>query len=324
MILSRILGRIGAKGEAIWMKFKWPSIPENFKWWAFGIVLGVIVGGSIVWTPRYTPCPPYEGARYTCNAQGPDDEHRSLRFAISDWVVRNHDLVDGLGVAATAFFTLALFVSTFMLWDVTKGTLDHARRDSKRQSDEMQASIAAAQQSADAAKKAIKVTRDIGRTQARAYLGFDVVYGAVVAGKPIRFQVRIKNHGISPANEAAIASSVVVRGKHWEWGDEVYQPLPDSRPSITIHPSGHYDIFPDMDPPQIMTEHIISMLRAEEACVFCRVTAIFMDEFRQNWEVGFFFEFSGEDCFRHGKPRISAKGNYKNRIERQNLENPEP
>lgn len=195
-------------------------------------------------------------------------------------------------------------------------TLKYTGRTAAYQKIATRAALAAARDSkraADAAEKAIKVNRDIGRAQVRAYLGLDVVSGDVAIGKPIKFQVRITNHGQSPASEIAIASCVVVRSPNWGWDDN--EKMPGGQiPCVTLHPNGFFDVFPDVFPPVVLTDQMTAALRGNQSCVFCRVIVVFKDVFKSNWEARFSFEFSGDDCFGSGKPRISSRGNCVKRI----------
>ncbi|WP_344185384.1 hypothetical protein, partial [Microbacterium flavum] len=113
----------------------------------------------------------------------------------------------------------------------------------KRAADASRDAADEAKRASNAAEKSIKVARDVGRAQVRAYLGFDVISGDIAPGRPIKFHVRATNHGQSPAIDVAIASCVVVRQLNWEWEDE--EKIPEGQfPRITIHPNGFYDTFP--------------------------------------------------------------------------------
>jgi hypothetical protein len=126
---------------------------RNFRVWvAFAFVIGVALGIGLFATPSYAPCPHNKAESHQCDKANSNQEHHSIGFIITDWTAENHDLVEALGVVATALFTLALFVSTYLLWKTTADTLSHARQDSARQSANMERSlkIAAAQVKASA------------------------------------------------------------------------------------------------------------------------------------------------------------------------------
>ena len=161
-------------------------------------------------------------------------------------------------------------------------------------------------------------TRQIGEAQVRAYLGFEVISGDVAAGKQLKFQVRITNHGQSPAQAVAVASNTMIRSKNWERQSEDGGVISGEYPSVTIHPSGFYDVFTDMDPPIHLSAEVIFNLKDDKSCVFASVLVFYQDVFEIKWESQFCFEFSGTECFQSGKVRISNQGNYTQKADKDN------
>ncbi|HEX4301280.1 MAG TPA: hypothetical protein VHZ78_00700 [Rhizomicrobium sp.] len=194
-----------------WRGIRVPKVPMHVRWTLFGIICGIAIGVGLLATPHYEPCPNNDPRSHHCNTGAANQENHSIPFIVTDWTARNHELVEALGVVATALFTLALFVSTYMLWSVTSETLSHAREDSARQSREMKESLDHASRQSEAAIRAANAA-DLS---AKAAIGVELPILRIVKvvtgrdeswekNKPfwierVRPTITVKNFGRTPA-----------------------------------------------------------------------------------------------------------------------------
>jgi hypothetical protein len=98
-----------------------------------------------------------------------------------------------------AAFTLALVISTVLLWRATLRLAREARESSVDQSAEMERSIEAANKTAAAAAAHVGVVEDTAKKELRAYVGFPNVRLIDRFGTDPRFEVWIQNYGKTPA-----------------------------------------------------------------------------------------------------------------------------
>jgi hypothetical protein len=165
-------------------------------------------------------------------------------------------------------------------------------------------------QTAEAGRHAIVETRRIGEAQTRAYLGIEGLSGTVLVGKSVRFEISIKNFGHSPAMNVAVASNVVVRPIDWSRDSEHDGAIVGERTATAMHPGGQIVIIASIEPATTLTVDIFNGIKSGTACVFAIVQIFYEDVFERKWEACFCIEFSGDECFSTGKPRISKNGNY--------------
>ena len=127
-----------------------------------------------------------------------------------------------------ALITGVLAFYTFRLWRATKKMVDSADATAKRQSSEMQASIAEASRAATAMELLVKgnaesvaTLKDVTARQMRAYLVVDVNSGRYQErNKNIRFEVKpsLNNAGQTPAHKMT----------YWATAKIMPYPLPDN------------------------------------------------------------------------------------------------
>lgn len=165
-------------------------------------------------------------------------------------------------------------------------------------------------EAAAAACRAADVAKNVGQSQVRAYIGCEIVAGDVVAGKPLRFTVRITNHGQSPAFNVAVASAVCIRPKGWDRSSEGAEDMGATPPGGIIPPKGMIEAIIETDKPDAVPQIVIDQLLINSSCVFADIVIFYNDVFEIKREAMFRFEFSGPRCFQSGKPRLGANGNY--------------
>lgn len=275
---------------------------------AIGVALFAVLGLPPIHVQRGDHAPSQGANNASAQQEADAFEEAILEIAVEDTTaseqnananpdseLRRKDALEAASSASQVAMAAAAFLTLILLWR----TIFLTRKLLKE-----------AQDTSQAARDTVEVTREIGEAQVRAYLGFAVIAGDVVAGKPLNFTVKISNHGQSPARDVAVASSAFVRAREWQWGDK-----PETEPTgkaslVTIHPGGELTVNPDMDPPINLEDDTIQNLKSESASVFASVLVRYKDVFDKKWETQFCFEFSGEHCFRTGKVRMSPRGNY--------------
>jgi hypothetical protein len=106
--------------------------------------------------------------------------------------------------------TIGLGVSTVMLWRAGEKQLKHGRRSAAIQSRDMRASIEASHRAAKAAENSVLTSRQVGESQVRAYLSCE---GGTYTlfDSWLTVEVRIRNHGQSPAIWTEIKAQVVTQ-----------------------------------------------------------------------------------------------------------------
>jgi len=104
-----------------------------------------------------------------------------------------HDEVDALSTLVIAAFTVALAWSTWRLWRETERLAKGADQQTKR----LVESINEARRSANAAEKAVGVTRDVGRADSRAYIVIKSVY-LELRSTTASVEVEVSNIGKTP------------------------------------------------------------------------------------------------------------------------------
>jgi hypothetical protein len=129
----------------------------------------------------------------------------------------HNGMITAMATIAIAWFTLSLRQATDRLWDAGERQLKLLGDSSAAQSRDMQASIAAAKQSADAAQTAAE---NVPKTE-RAYLFLDLNIKSDVEGifnlfpdqseRRAEIGFRFRNHGRTPA----IVESLSVMGQYW-------------------------------------------------------------------------------------------------------------
>jgi hypothetical protein len=109
-----------------------------------------------------------------------------------------------------ALFTLALVVSTILLWRATLRLARGARESANEQRDKMERSIEAAGRAADAAVDQARIADDTAKRELRAYLCLQPVrMDEILPGtQPVRIVFPLENTGATPANRFII---------HWAW-----------------------------------------------------------------------------------------------------------
>lgn len=202
-----------------------------------------------------------------------------------------------------AFFSVVLTaLGIILIWR----TLIYTREAAKSAA----AAVDQANAATVAAKDGVSVTQRIGEAQVRAYFGIEVLSGDVVEGRPLVFTIKITNHGQSPAMNVSFAATAFIRSADWKWGSEQLPAPEGSRPMMMLPSGGSFTTPVDMIPPVILDGTHIAALRSGQALAFASGVCFYQDVFGQEWETSFRFEFSQEYCFRSGKVRISAEGNY--------------
>lgn len=196
-------------------------------------------------------------------------------------------------MAATGF--LALLISAWAVW-LLKETLSATR-----------AAVDQAEAGTKAAQEATKVTRSIGKAQLRAYLDIEVKEGTVAVDQPVRFETQIKNLGSTPAYSVSVTSAALIRKR--DWWDWDYS-LPEGEgPACRISPDEPRKVIVDIEGDPPIPKNTYDAIKSDRDCIFANVFVSYKDIFGDNHWVRFSFEFSGPDCFRTGRVRISQRGN---------------
>jgi hypothetical protein len=122
---------------------------------------------------------------------------------------RNEGFFVATFTLALVFVTAWLVWATLKLWRAGEKQFRHARRTAAIQSRDMQASIATSNRAAKAAEDSVLINRQVGESQVCAYLSCD---GAAytITDSWFACDVRIKNHGQSPAIWTEIKAHVIV------------------------------------------------------------------------------------------------------------------
>ena len=109
-----------------------------------------------------------------------------------------------------ALFTLALVVSTILLWRATLRLAREARESATAQNEKMDCSIEAANRAADAAVDQAKIADETAKRELRAYLCLQPVrMDEIIPGTgPVQIVFPLENTGATPANRFII---------HWAW-----------------------------------------------------------------------------------------------------------
>lgn len=256
--------------------------------------LGVVVGGGITLNlVLWSAYPPIDKITDPTAINGNSEAHPTIQFW--DWLI-NTFITPSDSIAQWAMAALSL-AAVFLLWWT------------------LQASRATLKVSQDMANE----TTRIGEAQVKPYLGFDVKSGNVIAGQPIQFQIDITNYGASPAFDFACASTAVIRNANWTWEsekswDDGNSPVGEEIPSHYLHPKGRMTVYIDTDPPTPLSDHHIAALRSGESVIFARAQVYFRDVFSKPNSAPrtaqIMFEFSGYDCFKTKRVRMSSTGNY--------------
>lgn len=170
----------------------------------------------------------------------------------------------------------------------------------------------AAGRAAKAAEAGVAVASESARRQLRAYIAVENGEGGIVrAGQKICLPLTLRNHGQTPALRTAMVARILVRGLPFRLEQEVGElgerVLPHERPAAVIHPRTDARVIEEMDEP--LPDALFKRIEVDEAAVFFSGTIFYEDVFGERHETHFRFEFSGAECFRSGKMRISAQGN---------------
>jgi len=108
-------------------------------------------------------------------------------------------LVDRTINDPVALFTLALVVSTILLWRATLRLASEARTASLDQAEKTERSIEAAAKSAQAATEQVKIVQDTAYRELRAYISVDDVSVVSVRDGEFDGTITIHNAGATPA-----------------------------------------------------------------------------------------------------------------------------
>lgn len=193
------------------------------------------------------------------------------------------------------------------LWYVRKATL--AAIAAAEISDK---SAEAAIKGAAAAEVAVAVAQDTARRQLRAYIAVEPMGGDVVIDEPINIPIRLKNYGQTPARNCCSASNAMVRKLPYSLQaqrDESGPILPtdEAAPKHILQPGDVLVVYCRMDIPLPAVTH--DHLKADRAAVFCSGVVYYEDVFGEPHETHFRYEFSGDECFKTGRLRMSREGN---------------
>jgi hypothetical protein len=146
-------------------------------WLALGLALGCAIGGSFVdWSLSRPPYQKHQTVGENQHNEDTPNNNRSAFFNIGAWADDNHAAIEALSTFGVFVFTIALVVSTLLLWKAGENQLVIAERT---------------------ANAAMASAEHIPRVE-RAYL---------TGGGPVRtlpggqreFRIEVENHGKTPA-----------------------------------------------------------------------------------------------------------------------------
>lgn len=204
-------------------------------------------------------------------------------------------------IVGAAFLVLTLFATAW-----TARTAADAARIAR-------SSAAASVKAADAAESAVTVARDTAKRQLRAYVSVETIgAGRVAPGEPILLTMRIKNYGATPALRLAPAHAIVVRKRPYDCGGQTEEIVAhtgeiDAVPRHVLHPGSDVTIQCRSD--FNLSATAFDNIKADRSAVFVSGFAIYRDIYDEEHVTRFRMEFSGDQCFRTGKMRISPEGN---------------
>lgn len=104
----------------------------------------------------------------------------------------------GVVTEPVALFTLALVVSTVLLWQATLRLASEARESATEQAGKMERSVKAADRTAAAAANQVKIAQDTAYRQLRAYIGVEPSV-ELVGPQIINCRIDVHNAGQTPA-----------------------------------------------------------------------------------------------------------------------------
>jgi hypothetical protein len=103
-------------------------------WLALGVVLGVAIGGSLVdWSLQRPPYQKHHTASEGQHNEPPVSNDRSAFFNIGAWADDNHAVIEALSTFGVFVFTVALVISTLLLWKAGEKQLALAADTAQRQ-----------------------------------------------------------------------------------------------------------------------------------------------------------------------------------------------
>jgi hypothetical protein len=175
------------------------------KWWIvwplYAGLMGFVLGASFFF--GFYGRNVTEGSIAAQHEQQPTNEPTKSRKEESDEALALYTLWLMGFTGVLAFATIGLGIATAFLYATGEKQFRVALRASIKQSRDMQASVAAAE-------SAVLVSRQVGESQVRAYLscvgGTYTVFDSWLA-----IEVRIRNHGQSPAVWTGIKAQVVTQ-----------------------------------------------------------------------------------------------------------------
>lgn len=159
------------------------------------------------------------------------------------------------------------------------------------------------------AKAANSIAREIGEAQVRAYLSFETHrVNCQIVGQAATCVLIVKIYGASPAVNVNLAGALVVREKGWIWPSEEDEVTMVSQSTSHLPPNGtvHFQL---TDEGTEITAEMQQMILADAMCIYGRGLCEYRDVFGRDRKTDFRFEFSGQNCVRTGKTRLSKTGN---------------
>lgn len=193
------MGEIKGGGSMRYQRLVWPL---------FAAIMGFAFGGSFVWGVLYAPPEQYAAHSEHADSGSTKKEHKNdfWEKAVDDPVAYfTFWLVAFTGVLAVS--TAGLWIATIWLYRAGERQLEFLQESAATQSRDMQASILAAQRSADAAMMAIGTERAwITIEQPKIIPIHDGFLGEVPFKTGLVFSVICKNRGRSPAVKVLAAA----------------------------------------------------------------------------------------------------------------------